>query len=361
MKLLLTTTLLVSSHFSLAGEPPTTAINETPDSPHCGHCSSALAFAPAGIMGEHVHQSGDWMVGYHYMRMEMGGPREGTNDLTINEAMSRGYSAVAESMTMDMHMIEAMYAPTDWLTLMIMGNYIQNDMDMVMTGGMHGGSGMHSMSMGKMRHSHSTEGWGDTSLTALFPLYQNAHNTAVIGALGVSAPTGDVEVKNANGTFAHYDMQLGSGTWDLLPAVTATQRLGDFQLGAQLGAVIRLEDEGDSGYRKGHRYFVHGWVGYALTDWMSLNATLSASSEGEIKGGYDGPHKSAAPNDFPANYGGEIVDAGAGVNLLTPAAWGALFGNQRIGVRATTPIYQDLNGVGMSNAWSLFVSWQKSW
>jgi hypothetical protein len=36
---------------------------------------------------------------------------------------------VPTQMTMHMHMFGAMYAPTDWLTLMLVGSYLKKDME----------------------------------------------------------------------------------------------------------------------------------------------------------------------------------------------------------------------------------------
>ncbi|QQL45375.1 transporter [Sulfuriroseicoccus oceanibius] len=318
-----------------------------------------LAHAPAGIMPDHAHAKGEWMVGYHLMRMEMGGHRQGTNDLTTAQVFELGFQAAAESMTMDMHMLELMYAPTDWLTLMVMANYIQNDMTMSMRGS-HGGHGMMGAmpAMQPSQHSHTTEGWGDTSLTAIIPLLPASERTSLTAGLGISAPTGDVGIMS-NGMFTHYDMQLGSGTWDLLPSLTWKHNLNRFQLGAQIDATLRLEDANDSGYRKGHRIGSVTWVGARVTDWLAVHTTLSASTEGEIEGHYNGPHRHSAPNDFQANYGGDLIEAGGGATILTPCQWG-LLGNHTLGIRATTPVYQDLNGIGMTTDWTLNVSWQKS-
>ena len=259
MKFFITTTLLVITAGTIYAGSPVITEQKTESLSHTAH-SSPLDHGPAGIMGDHLHAKGEWMLGYHYMRMEMNGHRQGTDELSLQEVFDLGYTAAAENMIMDMHMFEVMYAPTDWLTLMVMANYIFNDMDMVMSGGRHG-HGDHMMPMmntGTMRHSHSTEGWGDTSLSALFPIYRNETGTRIIGSLGISAPTGDVEVKNGS-NYTHYDMQLGSGTWDLLPGITATQRIGDWQLGNFNAADYMVRPE--------------------ITHWMPLPPTPEAPDE----------------------------------------------------------------------------------
>ena len=158
MQSFIITTFIVCSGLAVAGQSaPVVEVVPGNENPHA-HLASPLDHAPAGIMPDHIHNAGELMVGYHFMHMEMGGHRKGSEELTRSEVFELGYSGAAESMTMDMHMVELMYAPTDWLTLMLMSSYIYQDMEMTMMGG-HGGHGGHAMAMnGTTRHSHATEG-----------------------------------------------------------------------------------------------------------------------------------------------------------------------------------------------------------
>ena len=100
---------------------------------HFHFSSSADSHAPLGVMGDHMHKKGDWMVSYRFMRMDMQGNRDGTDSLSpleIATSVPNRFSGMAgqpptlrvvpTEMTMDMHMFGAMYAPTDNLTLMAM-------------------------------------------------------------------------------------------------------------------------------------------------------------------------------------------------------------------------------------------------
>ena len=42
----------------------------------------AIDHAPIGVMGDHYHGKGEWMVSLRHMRMSMAGNRDGTSDLT---------------------------------------------------------------------------------------------------------------------------------------------------------------------------------------------------------------------------------------------------------------------------------------
>ena len=92
-------------------------------------------------------------------------------------------------------------------------------------------------------------------------------------ALGLSAPTGSVtetyrRTHQEERGFLHYEMQLGSGTWDLLPSLTWNARFRRLFFGAQLGGVLRLEAANEAGYALGDRIRVEAWGGAELTPWL---------------------------------------------------------------------------------------------
>ncbi len=94
---------------------------------------------PAGIMfGHTLSKAGDMMAGYRYMHGWQGGSLLHGNS-TINEKLTianacpnnpytEGCSMLPRAMTMNMHMLDLMYAPTDWLTLMLMPQFINMEM-----------------------------------------------------------------------------------------------------------------------------------------------------------------------------------------------------------------------------------------
>ena len=67
--------------------------------------------APAGVMGDHVHHKGGWMVSYRYMAMHMEG---------IDGGDVSGYMMRPVEMDMQKHMVGAMAAPHDRITFALM-------------------------------------------------------------------------------------------------------------------------------------------------------------------------------------------------------------------------------------------------
>jgi hypothetical protein len=343
--------------FVNAGAPAKAPVQvaEAPAEECCAHGSST----PIGVMFDHVHAAGGFMVGYRYFYSDYSGLQTDGSGVSKQQVYKEGYGAVPTEMAMHMHMLEVMYSPTDWLTLMVMPMYMEMDMTMEMASMMdeHGGGmsmhGGHASSGGT--HSHGTSGWGDTNVSAIFKLWEGGHQT-LVGALGVSIPTGSVDEKT-DGRYTHYMMQLGSGTWDLTPSVTYQGHADRIFWGAQYLAALRMEEQNDSGYRLGNVHQATSWAGVALCDWMSLTGRAVYRHEGQLRGHYDGAHGHTSPPDFQANYGGDTVDLGVGLNVVIPR--GVLKGN-RFGIEALWPVYQELNGTQLERDFTLVAGWQWS-
>ncbi|MEJ2689963.1 MAG: nitrous oxide reductase accessory protein NosL, partial [Deltaproteobacteria bacterium] len=264
--------------------------------PHQHGPAGQMEFNPA--FGEdiyHTHPPGMWMLNYKFMRMSMDGLRDGTSDVpTSSVGNNRGlpyddYMVIPTSMTMDMHMFMVMYGITDRLTVMGMLNYLENKMDMLM-----------DMSPKKMQNgmlvdrdpsdsgitqmpTMCTRGLGDTELRAMYRF-----NETMISSLGLSLPTGDIDqtyVGMRNSVHrAPYDMQLGSGTFDLKPALTLNYLSDDsmWNWGGQVMATIRL-GHNDNGYSLGNSLKLNAWLQRVLGP-TTVWTRLSFSDTGRING-----------------------------------------------------------------------------
>ncbi len=297
--------------------------------------------APSGVMVDHLHARGMGMVALRHMRTSASRLYSGESQVTGADLAEAGFSMMPTGMTMDMVMLDLMYAPTDKLTLMLMPHYMRMEMDMAptpmvaMPGGGEHGHGGHTH-----HGSHSVSGIGDTLIAALYDLsLSDAYQ--LVGSFGISAPTGSVDKKNADGSFVHYGMQPGSGTWDLAPALTYKDRRGALSWGTQVNARIRLESANDSGYALGDRYTLTGWSAWKVAPWVSLSARLAYEQQGSISGHFNGSHNHSSPADLQANYGGEFIDAGLGANMVVRQ--GSLTG-LRLELEWTTRLDEDYNG-----------------
>ncbi|MHA7818910.1 MAG: transporter family protein [Erythrobacter sp.] len=324
----------------------------------------ALDHAPIGVMGDHRHGKGEWMVSYRLMHMDMGGTQIGTDsvdpDTVVTTVPNRFFGnpgqpptlrIVPTSMRMDMHMAGLMYGLTDDVTLMVMANYVTKEMDHITYQG-----GMGTTQLGTFRTSPA--GFGDTKVSALIGLSDTVHINA-----GVSVPTGsngqtdDILTPMGGNPIVRlpYPMQLGSGTWDLEPGITWRDQNDSFGWGAQIKGTVRLGSN-DEGYSYGNRAMATAWLAASLTDAVALSGRIEAETLGRVDG-IDpmivGPVQTANP-DFQ---GGERVTGLLGVNFA--ATRGSLKG-WRLGIEGGLPIVQDLNGPQMPTDFTLTVGVQKS-
>ncbi|MBI5639521.1 MAG: nitrous oxide reductase accessory protein NosL [Nitrospirae bacterium] len=324
---------------------------------HMGHMDmgpgSQMLFNPG--FGEdiyHTHPAGMWMVNYKFMHMNMSGLREGTNNVSVNAVIPMmgtkyGYMMAPTKMTMDMHMFMVMYGITDRLTLMGMANYQENKMEML-------------MNMGKGNTQEPpmrTSGLGDTDLRGIYKI-----NKYLVGSLGLSLPTGDIEKEFVTMKRRYripYGMQLGSGTYDLKPAITYTDFSDDakWNWGTQLQYTWHTaKNENDWSYGDSSR--VTGWLQRAFgpaTSWLRLAYNSTGRVRGqdpEIRKLLDpNPMKGASsPDADPDNYGGQRLDGMLGLSFQKGAF--------SVGVEGGVPLYQDLNGLQLKTTWFLNVGMQ---
>ncbi len=345
---------------------------------HGGHAGHSGGHAPAGVMFSHMlPRAGDFMAGYRYMYHRQDGDilhRSGVAsdaDIIKRGCGDRLCKMKPADHSMHMHMLDLMYAPTDWLNLMLMPQFV--DMEMSFEA-IDGAPPFDSTEIHHVAHSHSTGGIGDTWMFALGNLWDTPGHH-LHASLGLSAPTGEVDLRfrrnhGEDQGFIHYHMQLGSGTWDLLPSLTYTGRMGQWSWGGQLSGVKRLEQENDSGYSLGDMFQATAWGGYNLTDWLTASVRGVYTAQGSINGRFiptlanvedeDGnpvivnKNSRLSPVDLPANYGGRYWDIGFGLTATVP--FKGFEGNQ-VSVEWLHPIEDDVNGFQLEREGTLSVTW----
>ena len=329
MKLFTAITLISTSFFShlSAHDGPWSAAR--PD----GH-------GPISVMGDHMHEMGEWMLSYRYMSMEMEGLMKSSNSVAPT-MMATGFmtNMLPKDMTMDMHMFGTMYAISDKWTLMGMLNYLDNEMSM------QNGNKMES------------SGLADLKVAGLYDLAQWDDGRRMHLNLGLSLPTGSIDEKHTNGNTLGYGMQLGSGTYDFHPAVTYLAQTDNNSYGAQLGGVLRI-GENDQDYTLGNKFCASLWGARIINDSLSASAKLNYSSQSEVDGEDTRMMKMMSPALNPNSQGRDITTFGLGLNYYFQN--GGLSGN-RLAVEWVTPIDQKVNGVQLEldSVWTL--GWQYAW
>jgi len=308
--------------------------------------------APIGVMGDHAHKQGEWMLSYRYSRMEMSGNRSGTSDVSPATVLT-SFMVAPLKMTMDMHMFGAMYGISDNLTVMGMLPYLRKDMS--------------SVNVGLVRFKTHSEGLGDAKLSGLFTLYnkntgtaQQRANDKLLLKFGLSLPTGSTGKRDntpmgANMKLA-YPMQLGSGTFDPMLGVTFTRHLQDWSWGAQANTVLRFGSNSD-GYRLGNEYGATGWVARELNNSFSLSFRMEGKSWADIHGRDAALNPAMMPAARTDLRGGKRVDAAVGLNFYQQ---GGTLDGHRLALELGIPVYQNLDGPQLKSDWRLTAGWQKA-
>jgi hypothetical protein len=325
--------------------------------------------APIGVMGDHIHEKGEWMLSFRTMTMSMQGNLQGTSSLSpeeIVQTQANGFAGmpmqpanlrvVPVKMTMQMQMLGVMYAPTDRVTLTAMTSYRNIEMDHVTFMG-----GMGTQRLGTF--TTKTSGLGDTQVAALIKLGGNT-GASWHGTLGLSLPTGDIEETDEILTPMNmrptvrlpYPMQLGSGSFDLISGLTYSDHGTDHNTklgwGSQWRSVWRVEDNSED-YRLGDEHQLSTWASYIVAPSVSLSGRLTYMYKGNIRGKdalIIAPVQTADPNRHKR----QRIDAGIGANWVLPNE------NYRLGLEFTVPIWQRLASPQLETDWGLSLGLQWS-
>ncbi len=300
--------------------------------------------APIGVMGDHTHKTGEVMLSYRYMFMSMDGNRDGTSDVSTSEVLE-DFMVAPTDMDMHMHMFGLMYAPSDTITIMTMVPYIKKSMN-------------HITRMG-VKFETESEGFGDIRTTGLIKVY-NDHNNHIHLNAGISFPTGSIDEKDdtpaANNVVLPYPMQLGSGTFDLLPGVTYLGHKDIFSWGSQITGTIRL-GENDNDYTLGNKLEITSWGAAKLNEWFSASARLDWKGWQNIDGADPKLNPNMVPTADPDRRGGNRLDGLIGLNFINHSHNSYLNGH-RLALEIGVPLYQDLDGPQLETDWLVTFGWQ---
>lgn len=336
---------------------------------HAGHTGMAMDTdthkhpLSAGLMFAHMLPvAGDVMMSYRVQTMSQSGQML-DEDGRVSDAQVVAQGCLAEQcryapseMNMQMHMLDLMYAPKDWLTLMVMPQLMSMDMSF------RDLDGRPLPSPGEHEHAgsggHHSGGFGDTVVAAVARLPQGGLSNWHAG-LGLSIPTGKVDLElrrmfKIDGGLMHFDMQTGSGTWDLLPSVTYSAMKDQWSFGAQWSSIHRMGAKNSSGYRLGDQQQLSTWLGYTVTPALSFTTRGTYTYREEVEGDFNAYNARLGPMDYPYNQGGRLLEAGLGASYTIPST--TLAGSQ-FNVEWVVPLHEAPFGVQLEREPSLNASW----
>ncbi|WP_286766434.1 MULTISPECIES: transporter [Rhodopirellula] len=330
---------------------------------HPGRKSLADKHAPAGIMGDHLHGKGEWMVEYKYLVMSMEdnrigettisdqdaiGPAGPPGGITVEGIQTNG-GATPTQMTMEMHMAHIMYGASDDITLYTMLMMPALTMDHIRGDGNPAGRG------GEFTTHNS--GFGDTSLGALLRLYSTDSQDLLFN-LGCSVPTGDIYRETTaptDGLMSQplpYPMRLGSGTFNARPGVTWKYFREWWSGGVQFQTDLPI-GRNYRGYSVSDEFRLNSWTSVLLTD----NWSVSLRGEHFWRTDYEGSDSSADNLVISTNVeefrGGYWYNLGIGTQLMAHGHY--------LNFEIVPTIAQDLDGIQLETDYSVIASWSKAW
>lgn len=306
--------------------------------------------APISVMGDHYHGKGEIMLSYRYMYMNMEDIQVGINKETPQNILRPNggkYMVTPTKMPMNMHMLGAMYAPSNKITLLAMLNYIDMNMD-------------HITAMGGA-FTTASSGFGDTKVGAIFKL-MNKKEQVFHTKVGLSLPTGTINnrdvtpASNGNAVILPYPMQIGSGTFDTDVAITYLGQKPTFSWGNQLQGTFRF-GKNSNNYRLGNRYDLNNWIAVKASKWVSISARLQALFVDKIEGANPALNPNMIITANTNNSGGSFLYSGLGVNFYVPKG---AYKNLRVGLEYSNPIYQNVNGTQLRPKETITVGLQYS-
>jgi len=154
-------------------------------------------------------------------------------------------------------------------------------------------------------------------------------------------------------------MQLGSGTFDLLPGLTYNGQTPEWSWGAQASGVVHLGENEDN-YTLGNAAALTAWGARKWTEWLSTSLRLDGRTWKDIDGADEdlpAPGAGVVPTAEPDLRGGSRIDALLGLNFH---GRGGSVAGHRLAFEVGVPVYQNLDGPQLETDWSFTLGWQFS-
>ncbi len=312
----------------------------------------ALLQAPVRDEARHgSDQTTRWHLSYSYQTSHFEGYYNGTDevsDATLLWNPKEGprtdeYIAVTPEVTQEVHALTLGY---DWDA----DNAVRVVMPYVLQRTAH-----ETVIPGWQDFKTATEGTGDVVVSWDRNVSRGINSEWHV-SVGVSVPLGSIDKKaptpRGYGQLP-YNMQMGSGTWDIPLGISWVTQSDSIRWGVNGGALYRI-GENDNDYHLGHRVDASIWA--LTTRWHRVEPGLRFAWhwQGHISGADpamptpDPMGRYPTPAVDPSKYGGQRLEAGAFARVFLNddrATYMDLEGGY--------PIYQNLNGPQVGAKWRL--------
>jgi len=311
-------------------------------------CCNKYAALPSGVMLGEVHPKGETMLSYRSMITLMGGLLTGNTEASRNDVFN-SYLFSTESMQMNMHMLMLMYGFSDRFTVMASTSINSNLMHMQsFTDGDEHSHG--NTTEASAEHHMLASGLGDSKVNLTYALLNKTQHKLRLTA-GLSLPTGSISVLGESDGMASYAnkrlsymMQLGSGTFDVLPALTYFNEKPKYTIGLQSAATLRIGNN-KMAYRWGNDLSITSWWAYKWGHNWSSSVRAEVYASEQILGKDESLYEYNEPAANPNNYGGTRASVFLGT-AFQPCC--GKLKNWQLAAECGLPLYQYVNGTQSS-------------
>ena len=292
-----------------------------------------------GITGERALPRATLQLNYRFSRMGAQGLKFGPDPFPELDALDL-YTYVPLDKTVDVHTVGLGFGVTDELTLVASGGWISKS---------------RTAANEDVFFMNETSVVSDLEVDALWQVYGLGAWRAHV-QLGVIAPLGSVEERgdfpDASNVQLPYDMQIGTGSWSLVPAIGGQVMNEAGSVGGLIRGIFPLMDN-DRDYRAAVKADLRLWGAYRFSDFVSVSGGVRATATEAIRGGLETLRD---PGDLGLAFASKRVDLPLGVNLYM--ASGPLAGH-RIGLEAVWTVHEDVDGPTIASDWAFILGWQK--
>ena len=327
---------------------------------HMEHSAKHMS-APIGIMGN-MHHKG-FMVSIKHGQMQMEGNIFDGDNISDSEIllkpnelsnMPANLSVIPKNMSMSMTMIDAMYAPSENLTLMLMATYLSKDMTLKTYSAM-----MDRDLLGQF--STSSSDLSDITFSALFLIDKTDVSKwhgeiSYLQSIGNNNEMGTVltPMNTQMEMILPYAMQPSDKATRIILGLTNTRQIGEKTTWGIQAKYKTVANEKDWAF--GNQTELNSWLQYQYDSSISFSSRIKFTNQKQISG-INSIISAPVQTANTENYGGNELHIGLGLNYSLD-----IFsqGNEQIGLEVVLPLMQNKNSLQMKTDYQVIVGYQRS-
>ena len=275
-----------------------------------------------------------------YKRTEYDGLRDGGQSLSPDEVLAQGFFRVPQSGSLETTELRAEYGISENATLRVQLPFEKRSVSYARADG--------------TSERHTSLGLADVRLSGSIE-FSVRDQERLEFLFGLRVPTGSTrEQEDSAGTGLYaprlpYALQLGGGTFALMPGMYWTRWSGNWSVG--VGGQANLPTgTGERGWSLGDSFQGQVWVARRVDTFRAVTFGLEYSGENAVQGLDPIMDPLYDPSEFAKNVGGQVVSANLGLHM-------AVEQGNHLGLEIGAPFWQDLHGPQLEEQYHFRVGW----